>query len=258
MVRGSTSAEQYAADLASWSETTQRGVRATEEFLDELDLDKSLSLAKENGHQEGNLNAGRAVRAEEINLHHPFWNETNRDEEEGLWWNSGNIEHFSPLTTTFDVNVLVKSTGDWMVSKEETDFVERGDRPLYKVGQIVETAIKDKKTIIPILVSVKDQETLHKIGDIMEEIINKLNKGKRYSVSNCTSLRIPVVALNIICELYTVYQYFAGIYPIYTLGGEAKSTPPAKSTSPPAKKELPPSKLLLARVETRSVYCYRI
>jgi len=246
MSRGTTSAEQYAADLESWSATTRSACQETEEFPDELEIDKSLALASVNGRQEGNLNAGRFVRAEEINLY-PFWDEKKfliKDPQKRI---------------TFDVNVLAKSTvGGGEVSEEETDFVERGDRPLYKVGQIVETAIKDKKTIIPILVSVKDQETLHKIGDIMEEIINKLKKGKRYSVSNYTSLRIPVVALNIICELYTVYQYFAGIYPIYTLGGEAKSTPPAKSTSPPAKKELPPSKLLLARVETRSVYCYRI
>lgn len=240
MAWGSTTKEAWGAtDLASWSETTRRGVRATDEFLDELDLDKSLALAKENGHQEGNLNAGRAVRSEEINLHHPFWNKTNRNEGE---------EHAINTRISFDVNILAKSTGGVEVSKEETDFVERGDRPLYKVVQIIETAIKEKKTIIPILVSVKDQETLHKIGDIMEEIINKLNKGKRYSASNCTSLRIPVAALNIICELYTVYQYFAGISPIYTLGG-------AKSKPPPAKKELPPPKLLLARVAPRSVYC---
>lgn len=238
MAWGSTTKEAWSAtDLASWSETTRRGVRATEEYLDELDLDKSLALAKENGRQEGNLNAGRAVRSEEINLHHPFWNETNWNEQE---------EHAINTRISFDVNLLAKSTGSAEV-KEKTDFVERGDRPLYKVVQIVETAIKERKTIIPILVSVKDQETLHKIGDIMQEIINKLEKGKRYSVSNCSSLRIPAVALNILCEVYTVYQYFAGISPIYTSG--------AKITPPPAKKELPEPKLLLARVAQRSVYC---
>ena len=213
--------------------------------LDELELDKSLALAKENGRQEGNLNAGHAVRSEKINLHHPFWNETNWNEEEG---------HAINTKITFDRKVHSKSTAGAEVNKEETDFVERGDRPLYKVVQIVETAITHKKTIIPILVSVKDQETLRKIGDIMKEIINKLEKGKRYSVSNCSSLRIPVASLNIICELYTVYQYFAGISPIYTLGA-SKSTPPAKSTPPPEKKELPP-KPLLARVAPRNVYCY--
>ena len=142
MARGSTSAEQYAADLASWSETTQRGVRATEEYLDEMDLDKSLALAKENGHQEGNLNAGHAVRSEGINLDHPFWKDTNSDEVE---------EHAINTGITFDVNVLSKSTSE-VEADEETDFVERGDKPLYKVVQIVETAIRDKKTIIPILV----------------------------------------------------------------------------------------------------------
>ena len=233
--------------LASWSETTRRGVRATEEYLNELELDKSLALAKENGHQEGNLNAGRAVRSEEINLYHPFWGETNWNEEE---------EHAINTGISFNVNILAKSTDSAGVEGGETDFVERGDRPLYKVVQIVETAIKDKKTIIPILVSVKDQETLYKIGDIMQEIINKLEKGKRYSVSNCTSLRIPAVYLNTLWELYTVYQYFAGISPIYTLGAPKKELPPpAKSTPPPAKKELPSPKLLLARVAPRSVYC---
>lgn len=248
MAWGSTTKEAWeATDLASWSETTRRGVRATEEYLDELDLDKSLALAKENGRQEGNLNAGHHLRAEEINLYHPFWGETNREEEE---------EHAIDTEISFNVNILAKSTASAESVKEKTDFVEREDRPLYKVVQIVETAIKERKTIIPILVSVKDQETLHKIGDIMQEIINKLEKGKRYSVSNCTSLRIPAAALNTLCEVYTVYQYFVGIFPIYTLG-EKSTPPPAKSMPPPvpAKKELPEPKLLLARVAPRSVYC---
>ena len=232
MAWGSTTAEAWSAtDLSSWSATTQQGIQKTGEFLDELGLDESIALAKENGHQEGNLNAGRAVRAQEINLHHPFWNETNWNEQEEHAINSG---------VSFDVNILAKSTGSAEV-KEKTDFAERGDRPLYKVVQIVETAIKEKKTIIPILVSVKDHETLHKVGDIMQEIINKLEKGKRYSVSNCTSLRIPAAALNTLCEVYTVYQYFAGISPIYTLGAPEK--------------ELPPPKPLLARLAPRSVYC---
>ena len=212
--------------------------------LDELELNKFLALAKENGHQEGNLNAGHAVRPQEINLHHPFWKETKWNEEE---------EHAINTKITFDRKVHSKTTSGAKVGEEETDFVERGDRPLYKVAKIVETAITHKKTIIPILVSVKEQETLRKIGDIMEEIINKLNKGERYSVGNCSSLRIPVASLNIICELYTVYQYFAGISPIYTLGG-AKSTPSAKSTPPPSKKQPPPPKPLLARVAPRNVY----
>ena len=252
MAWGSTTKEAWSStDLASWSETTRRGVRATEEYLDELDLDKSLALAKENGRQEGNLNAGRHLRSEEINLCHPFWSETNWNEEENAI-NTG---------ISFDLNILTKSTASAEPVKEKTDFVEREDRPLYKVVQIVETAIKERKTIIPILVSVKDPETLQKIGDIMQEIINKLEKGKRYSVSNCTSLRIPAVALNTLCEVYTIYQYFAGIFPIYTLG-EPKSTPPsvpAKKELPPppvpAKKKLPPPKLLLARVAPPSVYC---
>ena len=238
MARGSTSAEQYAADLASWSETTQSGVRVTEEYLDEMELDKSLALAKENGHQEGNLNAGHAVRSEGINLDHPFWKDTNSDEVE---------EHAIKTGITFDVNVLSKTTSD-VEADEETDFVERGDKPLYKVVKIVETAITERESIIPILVSVKDQETLRKIGDIMGEIINKLDGGERYSVSNCTSLRIPVTALNILCELYTIYQYFANISPIYTLRG-------AKSNAPPTKKRVVPNKLLLTRVAPRSVYC---
>jgi len=239
MAWASTTKEAWGAtDLASWSETTRRGIRATDEYLDELELDKSLALAKENGHQEGNLNAGRAVRAEEINLHHPFWAEGHENEV----FRKGHA-------ITFDANILSKSTGSAEVEGGETDFVERGDRPLYKVVQIVETAIKDRKTIIPILVSVKDQEILHKIGDIMREIINKLEKGKRYSVSNCTSLRIPAAALNTLCEVYTVYQYFAGISPIYTLGATKKELPP------PAKKELPSPEPLLPRLAPRSVYC---
>ena len=238
MAWGSTTKEAWSStDLASWSETTRRGVRATEEYLDELDLDKSLALAKENGRQEGNLNAGYHCDTEELNLLHPFWaKEVTEDRQNRV---------------TFGQKILAKSTASAEPVKEKTDFVEREDRPLYKVVQIVETAIKERKTIIPILVSVKDPETLQKIGDIMQEIINKLEKGKRYSVSNCTSLRIPAVALNTLCEVYTVYQYFAGIFPIYTPDAP-KSTPPPPV---PAKKELPEPKLLLARVASRSVYC---
>ena len=144
MAWGSTTKEAWSStDLASWSETTRRGVRATEEYLDELDLDKSLALAKENGRQEGNLNAGYHCDTEELNLLHPFWaKEVTEDRQNRV---------------TFGQKILAKSTASAEPVKEKTDFVEREDRPLYKVVQIVETAIKERKTIIPILLSVKDQ-----------------------------------------------------------------------------------------------------
>lgn len=235
MAWGSTTKEAWSAtDLASWSETTRRGVRATEEYLDELDLDKSLAFAKENGRQEGNLNAGYHCDTEELNLLHPFWaKEVNEDRQNRV---------------TFGQKILAKPNGIKKEAKEEdVDFVERGDRALCKAVKIVQASFATGEKIVPILLSIKDEDVQNKVGETLLDVISHLENGKTYSFNNCSSLRVKYTgtnfALNNISRAYAIFQYFTGSTQLYF-------------PTPIKKDEIVcTTKPLLPRQASRSVYC---
>ena len=258
MAWGSTTAEEWSAtDLDAWSATTQRGVQKTDEFFDELELDKSLALAKENGYQEGNLNAGHAVRAQELNRNHPFWKMTN---EEFTRDNTTDLTTISFNTTTFSRDENDKD------NRENTDFFERGDRPLCAVVKIVQASI-GKKSIWPIVAHINDKFKVTAMDLIIEEILKTLEGGETYLFNNCSSLRLRSTpgSIDAIKSSYVLFRYIVGLPPL-------TFPPPPKPPTPgenriklaEAKKELErlleeakmkdKSKPNLVRQASRSVY----
>ena len=206
----------------------------TASFADEEAIDASIAEARENGHQEGNLNVGYHCDTEELNLLHPFWAKEVTEERQ--------------KRVTFGEKILAKPNGIKKEAKEEdVDFVERGDRALCKAVKIVEASFGRGKTIIPILLSIKDEATLKKVGETLLDVISHLEKGKTYSFNNCSSLRVKYtgtnIALNNISRAYTVFQYFTGSPQIYF-------------PTPIKKDEIVcTTKPKLVRQASRSVYC---
>lgn len=204
MAWGSTTVEAWSAtDLDSWSAATRRGSRATEEFLNELDLDKSLAHAKENGRQEGNLNVGYHYDPEELNTLHPFW--TSGDEE---------TPKDNNTTISFNTSAFARDENDKDI-RENTDFIERGDRPLCSVAKIVQASI-GKKSIWPIVAHINDKFKVTAMDLIMEEILETLGDGKNYHFNNSTSLRLRSTpgSINAIKSSYVLFRYIVGLPPL--------------------------------------------
>ena len=223
-------------------------------------LDLNLSMARENGAQEANLNSGYHCDPQELNFLHPFWKETNLDE----------VVPRSPPTSgekriSFGEKVKKKvgwdSSGVSKVCEEETDFVERGDRALCKVVKIVEATIESSSgTIIPILLGVKDKTLLQEMDTILSDVVGTLEAGKPYRFSNSSSLRIRPNshALNLISRAHVVFQYFAG-FPPEKLDTRAWRNTADVAGNPPTAIHITKiqkvDKPKLARQASRSIYC---
>ena len=211
-------------------------------FADEEAIDSSIAEARENRYQAGNLNAGYHCDPEELNLLHPFWG----GDDDPLGHLHGTEDHHKRVT--FGKKILFTTTQTPKEAKEEdVDFVERGERALCKTVKIVEASFAPGKTITPILLSIKDEATLKKVGETLLDIIAQLEKGKNYSFNNRSSLRVKYtgtnIALNNISRAYTVFQYFTGSTQIYF-------------PTPIKKDEIVcTNKPRLVRQASRSVYC---
>ena len=204
MAWGSTTAEAWSTtDLDSWSAVTRRGIRATEESLNELDLDKSLAYAKENGRQEGNLNVGYHCSTEELNHLHIFWKMT-----------GGETPKDNNTTISFNTSAFARDENDKDL-RENTDFIERGDRPLCSVAKIVQASI-GKKSIWPIVAHINDKFKVNAMDIIMEEILETLGDGNNYHFNNSTSLRIRSSSSSIdsIKSSYVLFRYIVGLPPL--------------------------------------------
>ena len=204
MAWGSTTAEAWSAtDLDSWSATTQRGVQKTSEFLDELDIDKSLALAKENGRQVNNLNACYHCNIEELNYLHPFWKDVDEDTTRDY-----------RFTISFNTISFTRDETDKDL-REKTDFIERGEKPLCEVVKLVEATFGNKP-IWTIVAHISDKFTLNAMNIIVEEIIETLEAGKTYCFNNCSSLRVKSTpdSINAIKSTHVLFRYIAGFPPL--------------------------------------------
>ena len=214
--------------------------------ISEEELDHSLLVAKENGKQEANLNAGYHCNLEELSLLHPIWKDTewNKVEEHAS-------EH-SEKHITFSEKVMSLVVDSKEGVEEDTDFLERGERPLCKVVKIIETTVESSKTIIPILIGIKDKNIMEKMNETFGDIISTLESGETYRVSDSSSLRInpSITALNMISEAHTVFQYFAGFPPKkinFHIISNAEEVERNQSNVVPK----------LQRQAPRNVYCYQ-
>lgn len=192
-----------ATELDSRGETTTRGVASASKFIDELELDKSIAIAKDNGRQEGNLNAYYHCQPEELNLLHPFWNTA--DEE---------FTREDPTTISFNTISFTRDETDNDL-REKTDFIERGEKPLCEVVKLVEATFGNKP-IWTIVAHISDKFTLNAMDIIMEDILETLESVKTYYFNNCSSLRIKSTpsSINEIKSTYVLFRYIAGFPPL--------------------------------------------
>ena len=215
-------------------------------------------MARENGTQEANVNAGYHCDPLELSLLHPFWKTTNWDEVEVR-----PPSKVGEKRVAFGAKVSKKvgwdSTDQVKVYEEDTDFVERGDRALCKVAKILVSVIESSsRTIIPILVGVKDMNILQEMNFILSDIVSNLEAGKVYRLCNSSSIRIKpgFHALNLISGAYVVFQYFAGFPPEklnnHILSNAAEVARNQPCGTPKLQKVDKPK---IQRVAPRSIYC---
>ena len=170
--------------------------------VSEVDLDLSLSEAKMNGRQVHNLNAGYHCDHEELNDLHPFW--STDDENQG-----------SSLTrVSFNAISLARHEDD-KESEENTDFLERGERPLCKVVEIIQRAVSGEP-VWKVAALIKDEFILEEMEFIFEEVLEKIKSGKTYYFPDSSSLRLrsSPSSINIIEKAYIAFRYIAGFPPL--------------------------------------------
>lgn len=182
--------------------------RSIDISISEEELDLSLLLAEGNGTQEANLNAGYHCDPIELRFLHPFWKYNNLDmeKEDYAMKPSGKRVAFGEKT----INQICDEKEKF---EEDTDFVERGDKALCKVVKIIEASIDSSRSIIPILVELKEEKIIQDINDILKDIIDVLKTGKVYRVANSSSLRIKPCSYTIdsISRAHIVFQYFMNL-----------------------------------------------
>lgn len=208
--------------------------------VSEEDLDLSLLEARANGRQVGNLNANYHFDPEELNDLHPFW----ATDEEILKPNLTRI--------SFNTSSMARDESN-KDAKENTDFMERGERPLCKVVKIVEAIFKGKIPIWKIVTPIKDKFILSAMNLIFEEILKSIKRGEPYRFCDSSSLRLKSSpsSINAIETAYVSFRYIAGFPPL--------SFPPL----PEPKKDIKnpdnvgPCKTRphLVRQAPRSIYC---
>jgi hypothetical protein len=164
------------------------------------ELELSHQTAKELGYQENNLNAGYHYDPEELNTLHPFWK-------------GGKVE---PHTRKISFGSTSLSRDEYnMDLNEKTDFMERGERPLCKVVEVIRAAF-GKRPIWKIVSPIKDKFILHAMDIIFNDIIETLKSGKTYYANNSSSLRVKSGAFSIMTleKAYITFRYIAGFPPL--------------------------------------------
>ena len=160
-------------------------------------------LAQNNAFQEANLNAGYHCDTEELNYLHPFWKKASEEcTREGA------------TKISFNTSAFVRDETDKDL-RENTDFFERGDKPLCSVVKLVEAAV-GKKPIWPIVAHINDKFKVTAMDLIIEEILETLEEGKNYHFNNCSSLRLRSTpgSINVIKSSYVLFRYITGLPPL--------------------------------------------
>jgi len=194
------------------------------------------TLPKLRKHQVANLNAGHHLDTREINSN-GFWSLRPSCIPE--------IHNIRKLT--FDTTISFRTKDDES-STEDTDFVERGQRPLCKALKIVEASIEGRP-IYPIFAGKKDVSP-SSIDAIMVDIMDTLKQGEVYKFPNHTSAKLQPTpaAIKSISESIVKFRFFTGL--------DHKNMipfPEIKTVlSQPTKCTVRP---LLARQAPRSVFC---
>jgi len=172
-----------------------------DEIVQEEEIDLSLSEAKMNGRQVHNLNAGYHCDPGELNNLHPFWA---TEETQG-----------SSLTrVSFNTTSLARDVSNKDV-KGNTDFLERGERPLCKVVKIIRRA-NAGEPVWKVAALIKDEFILTAMALIFEEVLKQIKDGKTYYFPDSSSLRLrsSPASINVIEKAYIAFRYIAGFPPL--------------------------------------------
>lgn len=169
--------------------------------ISEVDIDLSLSEAKMNGRQVHNLNAGYHCDPEELNNLHPFWATDDENQDSSL--------------TRVSFNAISLALHDDKESEENTDFLERGERPLCKVVEIIQRA-NAGEPVWKVATLIKDEFILTAMALIFEEVLKQIKDGKTYYFPDSSSLRLrsSPASINIIEKAYIAFRYIAGFPPL--------------------------------------------
>lgn len=188
-------------------------------------------------YQCANLNAGQHLDVRELN-------------SSGFWSLRPSCipEIHNVRKLTFDTTISFRTKDDES-STEDTDFVERGQRPLCKALKIVEASIEGRP-IYPIFVG-KNDVSPSSVDAIMVNIMDTLNRGEVYKFPNHTSSKLQPIpaAIKSISEGIVKFRFFTGLdHKKMILDPEIKTvlSQPTKCTVRP----------LLERQAPRSVYCH--
>ena len=150
--------------------------------------------------QTANLNAGQHLSVQNLNTI-------------GFWSTSPHLPTSSPvLKFSEETHCLHK---DGTKQDVDTDFCERGNRPLCKALKIIEAAIY-RKPIYPIFVGADDcVASLSQIDLIMKDIIATLEKGENYRFCSASStvLRPSPSAVSSVKGAYVKFRYFSNLGP---------------------------------------------
>lgn len=94
----------------------------------------------------------------------------------------------------------------------ETDFIERGKRPLCKALKIVEASLTGDP-IYPIFMDCAGKAHTESVNQIMQDIINTLERGEIYRFCNWTSSKLQPTpsALLAVQTAYVKFKYFGGL-----------------------------------------------
>lgn len=170
--------------------------------ISEEDLDLSLSEAKMNGRQVHNLNAGYHCDPKELNGLHPFWA------------TDGETQGSSLNRVSFNATSLARDEDDKDVG-ENTDFLERGERPLFKVGKIVQGTYAGEP-VWKVATLIKDRFILSAMDLIFEEVLESIKSGKTYYFPDSSSLRLrsSSASINSLEKAYIAFRYIAGFPPL--------------------------------------------
>lgn len=195
-----------------------------------------VTLPKMREYQVANLNAGHHLDIRELN-------------SSGFWSlrPSCTPEIHNVRKLTFDTTISFRTKDDES-STEDTDFVERGQRPLCKALKIVEASIEGRP-IYPIFAR-ENSVSPSSIDAIMVDIMDTLNRGEVYKFPNHTSAKLQPTpsAKKSISESIVKFRFFTGL--------DHKNMIPSPEIkavlSQPTKCTVRP---LLVRQVPRSVYC---
>jgi hypothetical protein len=166
-------------------------------LLREKTIDDALSLAEKNGKQEGNKNATHHLDVYNLNNYDDFW--------------STPIKGAKLNKTTFHTESVVMGVDGTEKMNVRVDFTPRGKRPFDYIVKTLEAMNGGSGKPLMCLFGLTDRYIINAIDIILTDIIETLDSGKRYSIPNASSIKVPTQWKIRIALFQVQYRYFMGL-----------------------------------------------